>query len=628
MTNNPLSLGTLPLDILTYLVYDCIDDDNTLRALSLTCHVLRSLAFRRICSEKVVVNLNLPGYAEISERNSVANLLQSDKYRSVGLTKQLWVNINSIECRSLVHLETYARFIADAERTVKSCPAVETVTVRECSGMDKNDIMDVLRWSDKVVKLPKLRFLFIDLSQTRHFRSRPDDQYIARMEELHLQKRRSKGLECLSVQNCFSAIHQDDFSPQSPFLQTTMLDNISSLNRLWFHGTELQEALKEMPTASLASMRLKSLSIRYLWTHKDLARVFGLRPRADRQQSDIIVEEDAMTGLEYLYLSDGFFQGEGELQLLRYLYTPNLKSLQVGVGIFHPAEGVERRPRLFEDYLESLPSLERFGASAVTEISKDAYLALLDRVVASHPNLKTLAMWNSWYAFSLLFPGKSLRTKLHSSVERIEMVSKTSHADEGVFRALGSVFRAQSGSESSITTLCLGQSFSEQQYLDAREICTIISTILYVQQKRRCPETRFIQDRNESQTSPMVETPARRALFNAVSGKRSWFRPFIHKTGQRNAIDTYLHTLVSTLPPGRKQWNAKLPDWDTYGKCKKETAVNGIHNAITSELPEGFKRLELDWKAPRAGGRWPKDIRDWRFVWERTEAGWKLLEFS
>ena len=123
-----------------------------------------------------------------------------------------------------------------------------------------------------------------------------------------------------------------------------------------------------------------------------------------------------------------------------------------------------------------------------------------------------------------------------------------------------------------------------------------------------------------------METPARRALFDAVSEKRSWFRPFINRTGQRNAIERYLCTFVSTLPPGKSQWNAKLPDWDTYGRRNKETVVNGIYEAIIYEMPEGFKRLELDWKAHRAGGMRPKDMKDWRFVWEKTKAGWELLE--
>ncbi|KAF3203621.1 hypothetical protein TWF679_010152 [Orbilia oligospora] len=628
MASLPLSLGTLPLDILAYLIYDCIDDEGTLYALSLTCRVLRSVAFRRICSEKVAINLNLPGYAEICQENSLTTLLKSGKYRSVGLTKQLWVNINSLECRSLVHLGNYDRLIRDAEGIVERCPAVETAIVRECSGMGKDDILDVVHWSNKVVKLPKLRFLFMDSSERRHFRSQPDDQYIARTEGLHREKRHSNGLECLSVQNCFSGIFYDDFSPQSLFIQNTIVDNINSLNRLWFHGAELREALKEMPTASLANMRLKSLSIRLLPTHTDLVRVFGLCPRDDRRQSGVIANEDAMTGLEHLYLSDGNFAAEGELELLPYLYTPILKSLQVGVGIFQPEGSPEGLPRPFEDYLGSLSSLERFGTSGATMIPKASYLTLLDRVVASQPNFKSLAVWNSWYAFGLLFPGGLLKAAVYKSLERIEIASKFECADEGLFRALGSVFRAYSGSKSSLKTLSLGQSFAEKQYFGAREICTIVSSILYVHQKRCCPDTPFLLERNESQSSPFVETPARRILFEAISGKRSWRRPFIYKASYRNAVESYLDSFVSTLPPGKNQWNTKLSDWDTYGRCSKGTASNGIYEAIMAELPEGFKRLELDWKAERAGGKWPKDIKEWRFVWEKAEAGWELVESS
>lgn len=222
------------------------------------------------------MNLNLPGYTELRERDVGSDFLSSDTYRSIGLTKQLHVNINTLECQDYILVEEYNNLVTDAERIMERCPAVEIVTVREPSGMDKRDILNVMQWSSKVVKLPRLKILFIDPVDRRRFRSQPDDQYIARIENLYCEKGRQKGLECLSVQNCDTRMSNEDFSLQGPFLQKTLVDNINSLNRLWFYGSELQATLRGMPTASLADMRLKSLSIRYLPTTDDFIRVFGL----------------------------------------------------------------------------------------------------------------------------------------------------------------------------------------------------------------------------------------------------------------------------------------------------------------------------------------------------------------
>lgn len=333
-----------------------------------------------------------------------------------------------------------------------------------------------------------------------------------------------------------------------------------------------------------------------------------------------------MTGLQYLYLPDGSTSDEGEYELLKYLHTPNLKSLQVSVGVFVRWENLDRRPMLFHDYLGSLSSLERFGTTGVQERYKMPYLALLNEVLASQPNLRTLAVWSSWYAFSQLFPGKPVTSRLYQPLERIEANFEPYDGSTWLFRALGSVVRTQSGSKSSVATLSIGQTFSERQYFDPSEICTIVSTILYVHQKRLRPETPFTIADNESQTSPLVETPARRALFDSILVKRSWFRPFGSSSGQRNAVERYLHTLVSSLPLGRQKWIAKVSEWDSSGLRNKQRAINGICETVIRDPHEGFKRLELEWKASHVGRRWPKDTRDCRFVWEKTEAGWELLE--
>ncbi|KAK6498349.1 hypothetical protein TWF481_010940 [Arthrobotrys musiformis] len=628
MENKALSLGTLPLDILTYLVYDCIEDGNSLQALSLTCHALRNLAFRRICSEKVTLNLNLPGYTELQKRNAVADSLTLESQRSIGLTKRLFVNINSLECQDHIQSEEYQRLVTNAERIVERCPAVEVATVRECSGMNKAEILNVIQWSNAVVKLPKLRFLFIDPYERRQFKSRPDDQYIARIENLYAGKQQTKGLECLSVQSAFNGIHKEELLLQSPFLQKTLLDNIGSLTRLWFLGAELQEAIKEMPTACLASMRLKSLSIRHLESHSDFVRVFGLRLRADRRRDGSLAKEDTATNLEYLYLGGQDSSAEGELQLLRYLHTPKLKSLQLGVGMIDLQTEPEREERLLHDYLESLTSLERFGTTNVQERSKAPYLALLNQVLASQPHLKTLATWGSWYAFNQLMASKSLTSGSHQSLEKIEMSTEADLAEQGLFRVLGLVIRTQSSSRSSVATLSIGQTFWEQRYFGPREICVIISTILYVHQKRIQPKKAFTAACSESQTSPLVETPARRALYNFIAGKRSsWLKPFMSQSSQQSGIEKYLHTLMSTLPPGKQKWTAKLAEWDTSGQASRLAVINGISDAVNYDLHEGFKRLELEWRAHNVGRGWPKDRKDWRFVWEKTAAGWELLEY-
>ncbi|KAK6330037.1 hypothetical protein TWF718_003465 [Orbilia javanica] len=629
MSNGPWSLGTLPLDVLTYLVNDCIDDHSSLRALSLTSRFLRNLAFRRICSEKVALNLNLPGYAELRKRDAETDVWTSESYRSISLTKQLFVNINNVEREDHIPAEEYRSLVAGAEQVVGRCPAVEVATVRECTGMNKDDVLDVMNWSSKVLKLPKLRFLFIDPNERRRFRLGPDDQYIARLEDSYSEKRRSKGLECLSVQNCSSRVGDDReydvFSLQSPFIQKTLRDNINSLNRLWFHGLELQAALKGMPTACLADMRLKSLSIRHLDVQNDLVRVFGLRPRADRQQDGTIVKEDAMTTLQYLYIPT-FVYFHGDFELLRHLYTPNLKSLQIDSDMLSRLGHGGRPPTSFCEYFESILSLERFGTTELKTGYRKEYLSLLTYALSSQPNLKTLAVWNSWYAFHRLLDLGNLASKVDHPLERMEVSLESTGGDDGLFQALGLMTREQISSSTPIKTFSVGRSFWEKNYFEPSEICTIISTILYVQQKRLHPKTKFTKLSDESQTSPLVETPARKALFDSVSTDPGWFKRFSYRSERRDAVNKYLETLVSSLPLRRQKWIAKVSDWDTRNLKNKESVVTGIYESVVHTLNDGFKRLELEWKANRLGRRWPKDVADYRFVWERTDAGWELLE--
>ncbi|KAK6514632.1 hypothetical protein TWF281_004830 [Arthrobotrys megalospora] len=623
-----LSLGDLPLDILKYIVYDTISiqDYATLRAISQTCRSFRDLAFRRLSSEKVTLNLNLSGHTELLKNNIAKNFLASENHCSIGLIKELHININTLECGDLRQFEEFNQLITDVGELVDRCRSVETAVVREHTGANPDEVLDAVEWASRFAKLPKLKVLFLDPCHRHHFRSIPDDQYIKRIEDADYKREPQKGLECLSIQPVSNKIYRDDYSIYTPLVQSTLRSNVDSLSRLWFNGPELREALEEMPTGSLANMRLRSLSIRNMETHEPFVRVFGLRLRQDRASNGTITKEDAMSTLEALYLSDGRFPAEPEVEFLSYLHTPKLTSLQVGSRMFHPRTDHDRLSEIFHSYLQSFSSLRRFGATIVKERSKAEYSTVVRRVAVSQPNLKTLAVWNSWGAFDQLLSSKTLLSQVQF-LDRLETSAISTNAEQGLLQALGSVVRTQSGADRPFTALSIGQMFWEQQYFAPREICTIVSTILYVHQKRLDPATPFTKLTNESQTSPLVETPARQAFFDAIAGQRTWPKSFILRYGQRNAVRKYLSSLASTVPPGRCKWNARPAGWDRDGQKNKEAVVNGMCEAVMYELNEGFKRLEVEWKTHRAGLRWPSSIEDWRFVWEKTSKGWELLEY-
>ncbi|KAK6360969.1 hypothetical protein TWF730_007084 [Orbilia blumenaviensis] len=621
-----MSLCSLPFDLLAYILYDCIQDDRSLRAISLTCRLLRELALRRLNSEKVTLNTKQAGHAEIPGKDLVNSLLTSQDYRSMGLMKELCLDLNGFDCQRLLKSDrqSYVRFMADVEHLVEKCRTVRKAVLKEPWAIEEAEMVAVTRWSHRLSKIPSLEVLFIDLCDRNYHDLAPDHQYIARIEEPEIcfGKGVHEGLECLSFQTILSEHSQDNYIQYGNFVRTTLKDNISSLNRLWFAGPELHNAISDMPASALASMKLKSLSIFRLISHLPLVRVLGLRPLTTDEINKITMpREDAVTGLEYLYLSNGRFEGSAEVELLEYLYTPKLKSLQIGANLIGPSRETFA---LLLKYLVSFSSLQRFGTTLVQNSSLRQHWTILNMVTGWHPNVKTLAAWNSWCSFIQIIAENQ---RLTGSSRRFEMNLKSETAKQGLFNALGIIIEKHSGNRSSISALSIGQYLWEDRYFAPREICTIISTILYIHQKRLEPTTPFRVVSNESQISPSVETPARQALFKTVAEQRKWPLSFINRSGQRRAIRKYLSTLASAVPPGWSTWNDGIAAWDTESQEAKETVVNGICDCVMYDLPDGFNRLEVEWKSHCLDRRWSRDEKDWRFVWDKTGDRWELSEY-
>ncbi|KAJ6258301.1 hypothetical protein Dda_6340 [Drechslerella dactyloides] len=583
-----------------------IPGDATLRAVSQTCQVLRSLALRRLSSQTAALDFTLAG----CRSNVPAEFLKGRNRRSIGLTRKIVINVNSPESQDLVKTEEYRSFLSDAVTFVGRCQKVQRATLREAIWLDNNYHCEVVDWTKRVLTLPRLAELFIDPCGRHLFRSTPDDEHLAAVETA-TGTTSSAGLECLSVQAVSNGIYRYDYSQFTQLIRSVLGTNVRSLSRLWFNGPELTEAMLKLPDGCLSDMRLKSLSIRNLGAHEDFVRVFGLQLRPEVADG-ILVSDDAVTNLEYLYLSDGNYPADPELQLLQYMRTPQLKSLHLGAQMLQPVTDPRRLSGMLSAFLASFSSLERFGTSRVKDASDVSYRSLLGQVAVQHSGLKTLAVWYSWFANANISDSRLMLGE-GKKLENIEMLCESTSGDQGLLATLALVYRK----ECSLASLFLGHRFFEQDYWAADELCVMVSTILYVQQMREDPSliTGFSFD--ENQLSPRIETPARRALLYAIKDTGRWrlsnlWSRISHKAG---AIK-YLNALAEALPARRCKWLAKLPDWDKPAKKNKDAIAMGLYNAITRRLPDGFNRLEVAVKEDNR--RMPKEIRDRRFSSLRT----------
>ncbi|KAK6338607.1 hypothetical protein TWF696_009419 [Orbilia brochopaga] len=616
MAKTTLSLTDLPVDILTYLVYDVIPDDATLRALSHTCRFMRALALRRLSSQTAVLDFTLAG----SRSNVPAEFLNGGKRRSIGLTRNIVISVNSPESQELTKTEEYRNFLSDAVTFVGRCQNVQRATLREAIWLDNNYRCEVVDWARRVLTLPKLTELFIDPCGRHLFRSTPDDEHLAAIEA-PVASSPTVGLESLSVQAVSNGIYRYDYSQFTQLIRSVLGANTKSLNRLWFNGPELTEALLRFPDGCLSDMRLKSLSIRNLGAHEDFVRVFGLQLRYDGVDGALI-SDDAVTHLEHLYLSDGSYPADPELQLLQYLRTPHLKTLHLGAQMLQSATDPRRLSEMLSAFLASFSSLKRFGTSRIKDASEEPYRCLLEQVAAQHTGLKTLAIWYSWFAAN--HASKSRLMLGHGKrLENLEMLCESTSGDQGLLATLSLMHR----NESSLSTLFLGYRFFEQDYWAANEICVIISTVLYVHQMREDPSLISGCSYDENQLSPRIETPARRALFHATSDTGRWrLSNLWSRTSHKTGATKYLNALAAPLTPRRSKWLAKLPDWDKPARKNKDAIAIGLYNSITRSLPDGFKRLEVVVKEDTR--RVPKEIRNRRFVWEKRGYAWELSEFA
>ncbi|KAF3905651.1 hypothetical protein ABW21_db0205797 [Orbilia brochopaga] len=617
MARTSLSLTDLPVDILTYLVYDIIPDDATLRALSQVCQFMRAVALRRLSSQTAALDFTLAG----SKSNVPAEFLKGRNRRSIGLTRNIVISVNTPESQELAKTEEYQNFLSDAVTFVDRCQNVQRAILREAIWLDNSYRCEVVDWTKRVLSLPKLTELFIDPCGRHLFRSLPDDEHLVALEAPASQTSPTAGLESFSVQAVSNGIYRYDYSQFTQLIRSVLGTNIKSLNRLWFNGPELTEALLRLPDGYLSEMRLKSLSIRNLGAHEDFVRVFGLQLRPDTV-GGALVSDDAVTCLEHLYLSDGSFAADAELQLLQYMRTPQLKTLHLGARMLQPDADPRRLSRMLSAFLASFSSLERFGTSRVKEISEAPYCALLEQIAAQHCKLKTLAIWYSRFA-NVHLSKSWLMLGGNKRLENLEMLCESTSGDQGLLATLGLVFR----SEGSLSTMSLGHRFFEQEYWTVNEICVIVSTILYIHQMRENPSLVSEYSYDESQMSPLIETPARRALFQAIKDSGKWrLSNLWNRTSHKAGATKYLNALAAPLSAKRCKWLAKLPDWDKPAKKNKDAVATGLYNAIARRLPDGFKRLEVAVKEDTR--RMPKETRNRKLVWEKRDGAWDLVEFA
>ncbi|KAF3937108.1 hypothetical protein ABW19_dt0200900 [Dactylella cylindrospora] len=629
-SERPRSLTDLPVDILTYLIYDIISDAASLSSLSKTCRLLREHGLRRINSQRVTLNLNSTNYFSFLDADSdiATDFLKGRNGRIIGRVRNVTISFgNDRQMADLNCLKRFRQFLSDCEKFLRACKEVRMLNIRSHMWYTDPSRDASLPWVAIAKELPKLNTLLLDPCGCHPGRSMPLDEYIFELEGVKPESDNSKGLSCLSLQTPSNTqIDYDlDATPFMKILAPMIVANVNTLSRLWFTGPDLHGALTQLPDGALANVRLKSLSIRFLVSHQEFIRVFGLSERPEEILADLL--EDAVSNLEYLYLSDGHRNAFQECELLPYLYTPRLKSLQMGAGFFNLLPD----RRMLDKYWKSFDSLERFGATHCRMANFHLRVSL-SSIANIQPGLKTIALWDANDAY-LHAPAVA---KLVPKLKKLELLH--SEVDIGLCITLGCLFRDRSVNSENLTTLMIGYRFMEQGVWQTREICTIISTIFYIQNKRTDPSSTSLPSstfsslnlRNqESEVSPRIDTPARLALFEAFrevsKPVEMWSHPYFRQ--RRQEIEAYFNALAFMLDENECHWLSGVPDWDPIDGNKNEERLMGMLHAIGCLPPPAFSRLEVKIRE-RTDKLWPRNTRDRRFLWEKRNEIWEFEEVS
>ncbi|KAK6352223.1 hypothetical protein TWF730_009053 [Orbilia blumenaviensis] len=626
----PRILQMLPVDILSYLIEQIIDDTGSLKALSQTNRAFQLLALPKLSSHTVILDLSTglrgehlldPVFRLISDFNNNRNFRIPGLVRVLELRDQ-WPEKAARACS----FERASEEFVDALYTF----------LGKCTGLRKflrdgyeHHMLKTTDLVGKVLELPRLRVLCLKIHQDKEwvFNETP------RFEEYECYETLSKetgerGLKCLSVAMPMS-LDRPWWGEAWELCRKILIDNKHTLKHLYFDGPDLEQIVNGMDANSLAEMRLSTLRFRLSFDPSKFCAVLGLTQRVDKSSKHTLETNDAVTGLRRLELHDTarrtYNYNISSSEMLPYMNTPNLKRAQ----LFSPAGDMRansaRQARRAENMISThLSACRKLEFVELGPWENQAKLEdKLEFLSQSHADsVRTLTMTR--VALDLCYkpysrPGPIAgfsglrrleilqdRISFFWSVESLWKVIKT----RNTISEVRIIMRQPAGrTHHRLFSPSIGSYIS----LPRRILTPIYSTAFYLHNRRKGIDTgNCTAQSGELFPSTRVMTSYRQMLGDADSDLL--------------LINTYLSHMLHVKRLGQEQELFPQPQ-DVFGS-KAQNEVTAF-SAFISGLPKCLRLFELEYKLPVGGVRGSSEtVRRNGDVWRMVRGEWLHEEVS
>ncbi|KAK6499036.1 hypothetical protein TWF481_011605 [Arthrobotrys musiformis] len=339
-STTPRILDILPVDIISYLVEQIIDDEESLRALSQTNQALRLIVLPRLRSHTVIIDITNalkgqyvldPVYRTISDFNHERNFRIPSHVRVLEIRDRC-PGTPAQGPRSRHHQQP-----VDIKEFVDALYAF----LGKCIGLRKflrdGNEHEGLRTTDlvrKVLELPKLKVLCLKIHQDQQWRHNGTPTF----EDYECASALSRetgerGLACLSLALPMT-LDRPWWEEIWILCREILINNVHTLKHLLCDGPDLEVICDGMAKRSLAEIRLLSLRFRMGFDATRFCKVLGLKHKDKINLADI--KDDAVTQLRRLDLLDlnvirDIYANDNSAAegLLPCLRTPNMKRAQV-----------------------------------------------------------------------------------------------------------------------------------------------------------------------------------------------------------------------------------------------------------------------------------------------------------
>ncbi|RVD88830.1 uncharacterized protein DFL_003002 [Arthrobotrys flagrans] len=335
-SNTSPILNILPVDVLSYLVEQVIDDEESLKSLSHTNRAFRLLSLPRLQSHTVILDISTglkgqngvldPVFKTINDFNHGKNFRIPSHVRVLEI-RDRWAAKHS---RLHTPRKKIEEFVDALYSFLGKCISLRKF-LRDGYEHEGFKTTDLIK---KVLELPKLKVLCLKIHQDTQwcFNETP------KFEEYECASTLSKetgehGLACLSIALPMS-LNRPWWDEVWVLCRQIIINNVHTLKHLYFDGPDLEQIVDGMATNSLAKIRLLTLRFRMGFDPIQFCNVLGLTEAVDRKDPSEI-QDDAVTSLrriEFESLQNGGGYADDNTtasDILPYLRTPHIKRSQI-----------------------------------------------------------------------------------------------------------------------------------------------------------------------------------------------------------------------------------------------------------------------------------------------------------